>query len=137
MKHVLICFCLLFVGLLPVSSFADDTSDQIAKVEKKISKKLNSYYVTKGAVGIPSSAEPQSVDIDIDSTKPVEGWTRRYFTVGTATIMTSASAYAPNSPNTSAPTYTRNYACHFEVTTEIDDDGVVQIVGIKSERVNH
>jgi hypothetical protein len=123
MKLILVCFCLLVASFIPAVSFAQDNSEQITKVEKKVMKHLNSYYMTKGVVGIPSSSVPEKVDIDIDSTKAVQGWTRRYETTGTATI-------------TTAPLYSPNYACHFDVISEIDDQGIVRIVDTHSERVH-
>jgi hypothetical protein len=127
MKPILVCFCLLVASFMPAVSFAQDNqdnSDQIAKVEKKVTKHLHSYFMTKGVVGIPSSAVPEKVDVDIDTTKAVQGWTRRYETTGTATI-------------TTAPLYSPNYACHFDVISEIDDEGVVRIVDTRSERINN
>jgi hypothetical protein len=123
MNRTLVCFCLLVASFMPAVSLAEDNSDQIAKVEKKVTRHLHSYYMTKGVVGIPSSSVPKSVDIDIDSTKAVQGWTRRYETTGTATI-TTAAIHSPN------------YACHFDVISEIDDEGTVKIVDTQSERVH-
>ena len=123
MNRMLVCFCLLVAGFMPAVSLAQDSSGQIAKVEEKVIRHLHSFYMTKGVVGIPSSAVPNSVDIDIDGTKAVQGWTRRYETTGTATI-TPASIHSPN------------YACHFDVISEIDDEGAVKIVDTQSERVH-
>lgn len=100
-----------------------DSIDTVKQVEAKVTKHLRSYFMTRSAIGVSSNAQPESVDIDIDSTKPVEGWTQRYETTGTATI-TTASIYAPN------------YACHFEVTAEIDKNNVVQIIDTKAERIH-
>jgi hypothetical protein len=124
MKRFIIWLCLFISGFIPAVSFAQDNSQEIEKIEKKVTSKLNSYYMTHGAVGIPSNAQPENVDIDIDSTKPVEGWTRRYETIGTATV-TTAEVDAPN------------YACHFDVVAEIDNDGVVQILSLDSHRADN
>lgn len=147
MKHTFIWFCLLVAGFMPAVLLAQDTqdnSDQITKVEKKVTKHLNSYYMIKGAAGITSSSEPQCANIDIDSTKPVQGWTRRYETTGTATIIMQRPcprldpqvSDGRQCDSSSASNHTPNYVCHFDVISEIDDQGAVQIVDTRSERVH-
>ena len=63
------------------------------------------------------------VTVDIDNTKPVEGWTGRYFITGTATI-TPESEHA------------KSYTCNFEVMAEIDGNDAVQIIDTQSKRIH-
>lgn len=115
MKLTIAWISLLFAGFMPAFSYAQDSSEQITRVEKKVTRYLTSYYMSQGANG--------AVDVDIDTTEAVQGWTGRYITSGTATV-------------TTAPVYENNYACHFEVTSEIDGNNVVKIIDIKSEKVH-
>jgi hypothetical protein len=125
MKTLLAFFVLPFgiVSLPVLAQPSSASADPVARVEAKVTTHLQSYFMTRGALGIPSSARPEYVTVDIDTTTPVQGWTRRYLTIGTATVVTK-SVHAPN------------YACHFEVIAEIDEHDVVRIVDTRSERVH-
>jgi hypothetical protein len=123
MKHAAQrCLLILLFGssVLAAAPKAVDDAD-ISKIENKVVAHLKSYYETHTVDGVPSSARPSHVEIDIDSTERVQGWTGRCRTNGTATI-TTASKYA------------ENYACTFEVISEIDDKKVVHIIETHSKR---
>jgi hypothetical protein len=90
-------------------------------VEQKVTTHLKSYFMTHAAEGVPSSARASAVEVDIDSTEDVQGWTGRWRTTGTATI-------------TTADIHTENYACTFEVISEISDKNVVKIIETKAKR---
>jgi hypothetical protein len=123
MKHAAQLYLLIFLcgsTIFAAAPKAVDDAD-ISRIEDKVVAHLKSYYKTHSVDGVPSSARPSHVEIDIDSTERVQGWTGRCRTNGTATI-TTASRYA------------ENYACAFEVVSEIDDRKVVHIIETHSKR---
>ncbi len=109
--------------LHPKTPAADTAeADPVAPIVKAATDHAHQYFMTKSVIGIPSSARPEKVDIVIEDTKPVDGWTARYCVSGTATV-TTASIYAPN------------YACHFDITAELDAHGKPQIISMESKRI--
>jgi hypothetical protein len=119
----LFAFFVLSFGLIPLPVVAQPSSDSanpVARLEARVTKHLQSYFLTHDIEG---SVRPEYVTVDIDSTTPIQGWDKRYITIGTATI-TPESEHA------------KSYTCHFEVTAEIDGNDIVQIIDIQSKRIH-
>jgi len=114
---ILFLICAVGINAAP-KAIADG---DMAKIQEKVISHVESYYLTHSVEGVPSSAKPRQVDVVVDQTELVQGWTGRSRTSGTATIR-------------SAGKYTQNYACEFEVTTEIDDNNIVRIIETNSKR---
>lgn len=116
---------LAFTALALCRGFAQDTTPiqakQAEQVTKFVIRHMQRYYMTHHVIGMPSSAVPEKVSIDIEKTAPVDGWSNRYRVSGNAMILTAA-LYAPN------------YSCTFEVDAAIDSAGDVQILNIESDR---
>jgi hypothetical protein len=104
MLITLLVLSLGFTTLPLVAQPSSDSADTIAMVNTKVTEQLYSYFRARGAV---------RVDIAIETTQPIQGWTGRYLVSGTATT-TSA--------------HSNQDSCHFEVTAEIDDRGAVRII---------
>ena len=122
MKSTCLSVILLLICAVEIDAAPKAITDgDMAKIEEKVVSHVNSYYMAHSVEGVPSSARPARVDVIIDKTELVQGWTGRSRTSGTATI-------------TSKGRYTQNYACEFEVTTEIEDDNVVRIIETNSKR---
>lgn len=115
-KILLTVLCLL--GLI-TPAIAGGDQDTIARVESKVTKHVQSYFLTRPAGGAP--AQPYQVLVDITVTRPVEDRPGRYLTTGKATVV-----YIDGGAN---------YAAAFEVTTEIDSEGLITITDTKSRRV--
>ena len=125
MKPLLAFFVLSF-GIITLPVLAQPSSasaDPVARVEARVTRHLESYFMTHDIEGGHSYVRPEDVTVDIDNTKPVEGWTGRYFITGTATI-TPESEHA------------KSYTCNFEVMAEIDGNDAVQIIDTQSKRIH-
>ena len=122
MKSACLSVILLLISAVVTNAAPKAVADgDTPKIEEKVISHVKSYYMTHSVEGVPSSAKPKQVDVVVDRTELVQGWTGRSRTSGTATIM-------------SAGKYTQNYACEFEVMTEIDDKNVVSIIETNSKR---
>lgn len=125
MKPLFVFFGLCF-GIVTVPILAEPSSastDPVARVEARVTSHLQSYFLTHDIESSHSSARPEYINVDIDSTKPIEGWANRYLTTGIATV-TPESEHA------------KSYTCHFEVMAEIDGNDVVQIIDTHSKRIH-
>ncbi len=125
MKSLFLFFGLYF-GIVTLPIFAQPSSasaDPVGRVEARVTRHLGSYFITHDTENSHSCIRPEDVTVEIDTTKPIEGWTGRYLTIGTATITPEAE-------------HAKSYTCHFEVMAEIDGDNVVQIVDTQSRRMS-